>query len=97
MEIGCSQLTSAPKYRMSRVVLGRHSDDLNAESESRDTDTGSTKNSGGFNGENSCRRIVGDAGEGWGQALLWNRRRRTESRGGRTAPKWRNRVCSRSS
>jgi len=36
----------------------------------------------------SCRRIVGDAGEGRRQTLLWNRRRRSESCGGRTAPKW---------
>src|SRR5712672_476531 len=47
--------------------------------------------------ENSCRRIVGDAGESWGQTLLWNRRRRSESCSGRTPPKWRNRVCCRSS
>jgi hypothetical protein len=45
-------------------------------------------NQEGSHVEKSCRRIVGDAGEGRRQTLLWNRRRRSESCGGRTAPKW---------
>src|SRR5713226_3390217 len=38
------------------------------------TDIRSTRKPGNAYVEKSCRRIVGDAGEGWSQALLWNRR-----------------------